>query len=60
MPNNPWELYRLTKRWADQGINISLSTANPRKPCAMILAVDQPANAVELISRLASSGLFVV
>jgi len=31
MPNNPWELYRLTKALADQGINIISLYSNPKE-----------------------------
>ena len=52
-PNHPWELHRVTEALAEAGIRIiSLFSKADGSRLKVILAVDQPANAVETISRL--------
>ena len=53
MPNRHWELHQLAKTLANRGINIlSLHSAVEGENLRMVLAVDDPANAVALISKL--------
>lgn len=53
MPNRASELQRLTQALADAGIKIlSLYSVIENDMIRMVLAVDEPANAVDLITRL--------
>ena len=53
IPNRASELHKLTKALADEGINIlSLYSVIEGEQIRMVLAVDQPANAVALVERL--------
>ncbi len=53
LPNRAAELQRLTRALADAGITIlSLYSVVEADMIRMVLAVDEPANAVELITRL--------
>lgn len=61
VPNHPWEFHRVAQALAEAGIRIIslFSSANGPK-LRIILAVDQPANAVETISRLGFSPDYLV
>lgn len=53
MPNHHWELHKLAKTLATEGINIlSLYSSVEGEQMRIVLAVDQPANAVALIEKL--------
>jgi hypothetical protein len=53
LPNRASELHKLTKALADEGINIlSLYSVVEGDQIRMVLAVDEPANAVALAERL--------
>lgn len=53
MPHHPWELHKLAKSLAGAGINIlSLYTTVEGDQMRIVLAVDQPANAMVLIEKL--------
>lgn len=53
MPHHPWELHKLAKSLAAAGINIlSLYTTVEGDQMRIVLAVDQPANAMVLIEKL--------
>lgn len=53
MPNHHWELHKLAKTLATEGINIlSLYSSVQGEQMRIVLAVDQPANAVALIEKL--------
>jgi hypothetical protein len=53
LPRHPWELHRLAKSLAEKGINIlSLYSKIEGDNMRIVLAVDQTANAVELIRTL--------
>lgn len=53
MPNHHWELHKLAKTLAGGGINIlSLYSKIEGEQMRIVLAVDQPANAVALIEKL--------
>lgn len=53
MPNRPWELHKLAQALADRSINIvSLYSAIEGESMRIVLAVDEPANAVALIEKL--------
>ncbi len=53
MPNRASELKKLTQALADEGIKIlSLYSVVENDAIRMVLAVDEPANAVALVSRL--------
>lgn len=53
MPHNHWELHKLAKSLAEKDINIlSLYTTIEGDNMRIVLAVDQPANAVALIEKL--------
>lgn len=53
MPNHHWELHKLAKTLAGEGINIlSLYSSVEGEHMRIVLAVDQPANAVALIEKL--------
>lgn len=53
MPNHHWELHKLAKTLATEGINIlSLYSKVEGEQMRIVLAVDQPANAVALIEKL--------
>lgn len=53
LPNRASELHKLTKALADEGINIlSLYSVIEGDQIRMVLAVDEPANAVALAERL--------
>lgn len=53
LPNRPSELHKLTKALGDEGINIlSLYSVVEGDAIRMVLAVDEPANAVALVERL--------
>lgn len=53
MPNHHWELHKLAKTLAGEGINIlSLYSKVEGEQMRIVLAVDQPANAVALIEKL--------
>lgn len=53
MPNHHWELHKLAKTLAGEGINIlSLYSSVEGEQMRIVLAVDQPANAVALIEKL--------
>ena len=60
-PNHPWELHRVAQALAEAGIRIiSLFSNASGTKMHVILAVDQPANAVETISRLGFSPDYLV
>ena len=53
VPNHHWELHKLAKTLADKDINIlSLYTKEEGESLRIVLAVDQPANAVALMEKL--------
>lgn len=53
MPHHHWELHKLAKSLADKDINIlSLYSVVDGDNMRIVLAVDQPANAVALIEKL--------
>lgn len=53
MPNHHWELHKLAKTLATEGINIlSLYSQVEGEQMRIVLAVDQPANAMALIEKL--------
>lgn len=53
MPNSPWELHKLAQALADKSINIvSLYSAIEGDTMRIVLAVDEPENAVALIEKL--------
>jgi hypothetical protein len=53
MPNHHWELHKLARTLAEARINIiSLYSAAAGDRLMMVLAADQPANAMECISKL--------
>jgi hypothetical protein len=53
LPNHHWELHKLAKTLADKDINIlSLYTTVEGDNMRIVLAVDQPANAVALFEKL--------
>lgn len=53
MPHHPWELHKLAKSLAAARINIlSLYTRVEGDQMRIVLAVDQPANAMVLIEKL--------
>jgi len=53
MPHHHWELHKLAKSLADKNINIiSLYSVVDGDNMRIVLAVDQPANAVALIEKL--------
>ena len=53
MPNHHWELHKLAKTLATEGINIlSLYSRVEGEQMRIVLAVDQPANAMALIEKL--------
>lgn len=53
MPHHPWELHKLAKTLAAEGINIlSLYTTIEGDQMRIVLAVDQPANAMALVEKL--------
>lgn len=53
MPNHHWELHKLAKALATEGINIlSLYGRVEGEQMRIVLAVDQPANAMALIEKL--------
>ncbi len=53
MPHHPWELHKLAKSIAEEGINIlSLYSTVEGDNMRIVIAVDQPANAVALIKKL--------
>ncbi|MDP3541047.1 MAG: hypothetical protein Q8T11_01110 [Elusimicrobiota bacterium] len=53
MPNHHWELHKLATTLAAEGINIlSLYSSVEGEQMRVVLAVDQPANAMALIEKL--------
>lgn len=53
MPHHPWELHKLAKSLAEKDINIlSLYSSVEGDNMRIVLAVDQTANALELIEKL--------
>jgi hypothetical protein len=53
LPNHHWELHKLAKTLAEKDINIvSLYSTIEGDNMRIILAVDQPANAVALVEKL--------
>lgn len=53
VPNRHWELHQIAKTLAEKGIRIlSLDSSVEGRNLRMVLAVDDPANAVALISKL--------
>lgn len=53
MPHHPWELHKLAKSLAAEDINIlSLYSTVEGEQMRIVLAVDQPANAMALIEKL--------
>ena len=53
MPHHPWELHKLAQSLAKKGINIlSLYSKVKGNNMRIVLAVDQTANALELIHKL--------
>lgn len=53
MPHHPWELHKLAKSLADQEINIlSLYSTVEGEQMKIVIAVDQPANAMAVIEKL--------
>ncbi|MBI3547515.1 MAG: hypothetical protein HY078_00540 [Elusimicrobia bacterium] len=53
MPNHQWEFYKLAKALTDAGISVlSLHSASDGDTVRMVLAVDQAANAVDVVARL--------
>jgi hypothetical protein len=53
LPHHHWELHKLAKTLADEGINIlALYSALEGDQMRITLAVDQPANAAALIDKL--------
>lgn len=53
MPNHHWELHKMAKTLATEGINIlSLYSQVEGEQMRIVLAVDQPANAMALIEKL--------
>lgn len=53
MPHHPWELHKLAKSLADEEINIlSLYSTVEGERMRIVLAVDQPANAMAVIEKL--------
>jgi hypothetical protein len=53
MPHHHWELHKLAKTLAEKDINIlSLYSVVDGENMRIVLAVDQPANAVALIEKL--------
>jgi hypothetical protein len=53
MPHHHWELHKLAKSLATEGINIlSLYSSVEGEQMRIVLAVDQPANAMAIIERL--------
>lgn len=53
IPHHPWELHKVAKSLAADGINIlSLYTKIEGEQMRIVLAVDQPANAMVLIEKL--------
>lgn len=53
VPNHHWELHKLAKALAERDINIlSLYTSVEGDSMRIVLAVDQPANAVALMEKL--------
>lgn len=53
MPHHHWELHKLAKSLATEGINIlSLYSSVEGEQMRVVLAVDQPANAMAIIERL--------
>lgn len=53
MPHHPWELHKVVKSLADEEINIlSLYSTVEGEQMRIIIAVDQPANAMAIIEKL--------
>ena len=53
LPNSHWELHKLTRALAEKSINIvSLYSTIEGENMRIVLAVDEPANAVALIEKL--------
>ena len=53
MPNHHWELHKLARTLGKAGINIiSLYSAVEGDRLMLVLAADQPANAMELIAKM--------
>lgn len=53
MPHHPWELHKLAKSLAEEEINIlSLYSTIEGEQMRIVLAVDQPANAMAIIEKL--------
>jgi len=53
MPHHPWELHKLARSLAAEDINIlSLYSTVEGEQMRIVLAVDQPANAMALIEKL--------
>jgi hypothetical protein len=53
MPNHHWELHKLARTLGEAGIGIiSLYSAVAGDRLMLVLAADQPANAMELITKL--------
>ena len=53
MPHHPWELHKLAKSLADEEINIlSLYSTVEDERMRIVIAVDQPANAMAVIEKL--------
>lgn len=53
LPNSPWELHKVTQALAEKSINIvSLYSRIEGETMKLVLAVDEPENAVALIEKL--------
>ena len=61
MPNHHWELHKLAKSLAEEDINIlSLYSTIEGEQMRILLAVDQPANAMALIEKLGFDPDYVI
>jgi hypothetical protein len=61
MPHHHWELHKLAKTLADGDINIlSLYSTVEGEQMRIVLAVDQPANAMALIEKLGFDPDYVI
>lgn len=61
MPHHPWELHKLAKSLADQEINIlSLYSTVEGEHMRIVIAVDQPANAMAIVEKLGFDPDYVI
>lgn len=61
MPHHHWELHKLAKSLAEEDINIlSLYSTIEGEQMRILLAVDQPANAMAIIERLGFDPDYVI